>query len=111
MTHGIKRVALLFAGGPAPGANAVISTCAIACIKNGLEVVGIKYGYSNLMEYSPATPLIEGVHYQNLIEVMLRRTRSKQGILIGTSRANPGKHITSPAHLEDEEKSAPLKKV
>ena len=111
MSHGIKRVALLFAGGPAPGANAVISTCAIACIKNGLEVVGIKYGYSNLMEYSPATPLIEGVHYQNLTEVMLRRTRSKQGILIGTARANPGKHITSPAHLEDVEKSAPLKKV
>ena len=111
MSHGIKRVALLFAGGPAPGANAVISTCAIACIKNGLEVVGIKYGYSNLMEYSPATPLIEGVHYQNLTEVMLRRTRSKQGILIGTARANPGKHITSPAHLDDEEKSAPLKRV
>ena len=111
MSHGIKRVALLFAGGPAPGANAVISTCAIACIKNGLEVVGIKYGYSNLMEYSPATPLIEGVHYQNLTEVMLRRTRSKQGILIGTARANPGKHITSPSHLEDVEKCAPLKKV
>jgi 6-phosphofructokinase len=111
MSHGIKRVAILFAGGPAPGANAVISTCAIACIKNGLEVVGIRYGYSNLMEYSPATPLIEGVHYQNLTEVMLRRTRSKQGILIGTARANPGKHVTSPEHLDDPDKSAALKKV
>ena len=111
MSHGLKRVALLFAGGPAPGANAVISTCAISCIRNGIEVVGIKYGYSNLMEYSPATPLVEGLHYKNLTEVSLRRTRSKEGIIIGTARANPGKQITAPEHLDDAEKSAPLKRV
>ncbi len=111
MSHGIKRVALLFAGGPAPGANAVISTCAISFIRNGIEVVGIRYGYSNLMEYSPATPLVEGVHYKNLTEPSLRRTRSKEGIIIGTARANPGKHITAPEHLEDPEKAAPMKRV
>ena len=111
MSHGIKRVALLFAGGPAPGANAVISTCAISFIRQGIEVVGIKYGYSNLMEYSPASPLVEGVHYMNLTEKSLRRTRSKEGIIIGTARANPGKHITAPEHLEDAEKAAPMKRV
>lgn len=111
MTHGIKRVALLFAGGPAPGANAVISTCAISFIRQGIEVVGIKYGYSNLMEFSPATPLVEGVHYMNLTEKSLRRTRSKEGIIIGTARANPGKHITAPEHLEDPEKAAPMKRA
>ncbi len=111
MSHGIKRVALLFAGGPAPGANAVISTCAISFIRQGIEVVGIRYGYSNLMEYSPATPLVEGVHYKNLTEPSLRRTRSKEGIIIGTARANPGKHITAPEHLEDPEKAAPMKRV
>ena len=111
MSHGIKRVALLFAGGPAPGANAVISTCAISFIRQGIEVVGIRYGYSNLMEYSPATPLVEGVHYKNLTEPSLRRTRSKEGIIIGTARANPGKHIPAPEHLEDPEKAAPMKRV
>ncbi len=111
MTHGIKRVALLFAGGPAPGANAVISTCAISFIRQGIEVVGIRYGYSNLMEYSPTTPLVEGVHYKNLTEMSLRRTRSKEGIIIGTARANPGKHITAPEHLQDPEKAAPMKRV
>ena len=111
MSHDIKRVALLFAGGPAPGANAVISTCAISFIRKGIEVVGIRYGYSNLMEYSPATPLVEGVHYKNLTEPSLRRTRSKEGIIIGTARANPGKHITAPEHLEDPEKAAPMKRV
>jgi 6-phosphofructokinase 1 len=63
------------------------------------------------MEYSPSTPLVEGLHYKNLTEVSLRRTRSKEGIIIGTARANPGKQITSPDHLSDPEKSAPLKRV
>lgn len=111
MSHNIKRVALLFAGGPAPGANAVISTCAISFIRAGIEVVGIRYGYSNLIDYSPAKPLVEGQHYKMLTEVSLRRTRSKEGIIIGTARANPGKQVSSPADLEDPEKSAPLRRV
>ena len=46
-----KRVAILFAGGPAPSANAVISTAAVSFIRNGVEVIGMKHGYSSL---SPA---------------------------------------------------------
>jgi len=107
----IKRVALLFAGGPAPAANAVISTCAISFINNGIDVIGMRFGYSNLIDFDPATPLEEGEHYIALHERMLRRTRSKQGILIGTARSNPGKLITQPADLDDEEKSAPLRRV
>ena len=49
----IRRVAILFAGGPAPAANAVISTAAASFLKNGIEVVGILHGYSNLVEYAP----------------------------------------------------------
>ncbi|MEI7700179.1 MAG: 6-phosphofructokinase [Planctomycetia bacterium] len=111
MSQGIKRVALLFAGGPAPGANAVISACAISFLRAGIEVVGIRYGYSNLIDYSPSSPLIEGQHYKMLTEVSMRRSRSKEGILIGTARANPGKQITSPADLEHPEKSAPMRRV
>jgi len=44
-----RRVAILFAGGPAPAANAVISAAAISFLRNGIEVVGIKYGYSGLI--------------------------------------------------------------
>jgi 6-phosphofructokinase len=111
MSHNIKKVALLFAGGPAPGANAVISTCAISCINNGIDVVGIRHGYSSLIDYTPDRGLVEGADYMALHEIMLRRTRSKQGILIGTARANPGKHVTSPADLDDREKCAPLRRV
>ena len=111
MSHGIKKVALLFSGGPAPAANAVISTCAISCINNGIDVVGIKHGYSSLIDYSADRPLEEGKDYIELHEKMLRRTRSKQGIIIGTARSNPGKFVTCPADMQDEEKIAPLKRT
>ena len=35
--HHFRRVAILFAGGPAPGANAVISTAATSFMRNGTE--------------------------------------------------------------------------
>ena len=47
----IKRVAILFAGGPAPAANAVISTAAASFRRHGIEVLGILHGYSHLVEY------------------------------------------------------------
>lgn len=111
MAHNIKKVALLFSGGPAPAANAVISTCAISCINHGIEVVGIKHGYSSLIDYSEDRPLQEGRDYIELKEVMLRRTRSKQGIIIGTARTNPGKFVNAPADMQDPEKVAPLKRT
>ena len=59
----IHRVAILFAGGPAPAANAVISTAAVSFLRNNIEVVGILHGYSHLMEYAADKPLVEGKHY------------------------------------------------
>ena len=56
----LKRVAILFAGGPAPAANAVISTAAASFLRNDIEVLGIMHGYSSLVEYSPEKPLVEG---------------------------------------------------
>jgi hypothetical protein len=37
--HQFRRVAILFAGGPAPGANAVISTAATSFMREGTEVI------------------------------------------------------------------------
>ena len=107
---GLKRVAILFAGGPAPGANAVISTAAASFLKNDVEVIGIKHGYSCLAEYSPERPLKDGEDYIKLTPSLLKRTRSSQGIMIGTARTNPGKHISHPSHLDDPKLSAPLRR-
>jgi 6-phosphofructokinase len=109
--HNFKRAAILFAGGPAPAANAVISTAAVSFLRNDIEVVGVLYGYSNLVSYTPERPLQEGKDYVILDHQRLKRTRNSQGIMIGSARANPGKYIESPEDFQDEKKSAPLRTV
>ncbi|MDG3003655.1 6-phosphofructokinase [Paludisphaera mucosa] len=107
----IKRVAILFAGGPAPAANAVISTCAASFLNHGVEVVGVMNGYSHLVEFAPDHPMQEGRDYVLLTAKKLRRTRNTRGIMIGTARTNPGKDVTSPAHLKDAGRTALLRTV
>ncbi len=107
----IKRVAMLFAGGPAPGANSVIGTAAFAFLNEGIEVIGIKHGYSNLIDFDESQPLVEGEHYINIEHDDLSHRRTSPGIMIGTARSNPGKKVSSPEHLSDPERVAPLARV
>jgi 6-phosphofructokinase len=106
-----RRVAILFAGGPAPAANAVISTCAASFNRRNIQVLGILQGYSNLAKYVAGTTLEEGREYVVLDQKRLKRTRNSQGILIGTARTNPGKDVNHPSHLDDPERVAPLRRV
>ena len=107
----IHRVAILFAGGPAPAANAVISAAAISFLRNGIEVVGVLHGYSGLVKYAADQPLIEGRDYIFIDSKILRRTRNSQGIILGTARTNPGKNVSHPSHLDDQQAVAPLRTV
>jgi ATP-dependent phosphofructokinase / diphosphate-dependent phosphofructokinase len=107
--HQFRRVAILFAGGPAPGANAVISTAATSFMREGTEVIGMKHGYSSLADYSPARPLVEGRDYIKVSHEFLKRTRSGQGIMLGTARTNPGKLVSHPSHFDDAERVKQLK--
>jgi 6-phosphofructokinase 1 len=109
--HDFRRVAVLFAGGPAPAANAVISTCAAAFLRSGCEVLGMLNGYSHLSEFGPDRPLEEGQDYVLLDHQALKRARNSQGIMIGTARTNPGKKIEAPADLDDPQRNAPLRTV
>lgn len=106
--HNYRRVAILFAGGPAPAANAVISAAAASFLKAGVEVVGIKNGYSHLVDFDGSTPLVADQHYVEISHKFLSRSRNKQGILIGTSRSNPGKEVNSLADLDDPVRSRAL---
>ncbi|RLB42569.1 MAG: 6-phosphofructokinase, partial [Deltaproteobacteria bacterium] len=56
----MKRVAIVFSGGPAPAANAVIFAAAISFLEAGTEVLGIFHGYANLQAYDPvARPMLQ----------------------------------------------------
>lgn len=109
--HNFRRAAILFAGGPAPAANAVISTAASSFLRNGIEVIGILNGYSRLVEFGRDRPLQEGRDYVVLNSQALKRTRNTRGILIGTARTNPGAEISAPEHLVDPRRSAKLRTV
>jgi len=109
--HSFRRVAILFAGGPAPAANAVISTCAVSFLRNNIQVVGILHGYSNLEQFGPDRPMQVGSDYILIDHKVINRTRNSQGIMIGTARANPGRYVSSPDHLQDAERTEPLKRV
>ncbi len=109
--HNFRKIAILFAGGPAPAANAVISTAAVSFLRNGIEVVGIMNGYSNLVEFSNDNPLKEGEDYIAITHQTLKRTRNSRGILIGTARTNPGKYVSAREHLNDPERVTPLRTV
>lgn len=108
----IKRVALVFSGGPAPAANAVISAAAISFLEDGREVIGFFHGYSNLQDYHPVTHrLLPDEHYRIFNEKDLSGLRNSRGIVIGTARANPGKGIEKPADLDDPVKTKQLRNV
>lgn len=107
----IHRAAILFAGGPAPAANAVISAAADSFMRRGIEVYGILHGYSRLLKFGPNYAITENKDYLKITPRMMRRVRNSQGILIGTARANPGKHVSHPSHLDDAERTKPLRTV
>lgn len=107
MTTPLRRVGLVFSGGPAPAANAVITSCVMAFRRAGIEVIGFRHGYSGLMQ----PVLREGEHWFRFEDHHLRGLRNRRGIVIGTARANPGKAIRTPAHVADPAKAAPLRQV
>ncbi len=108
---GVRRVGIIFSGGPAPGANAVIGSAATAFLDDGREVIGFLHGYSKLQDYDKSKPLKEGVDYLKLTDKDVYGVRNQRGIIIGTARANPGKPVQKPADLKDPEKTAKLRNV
>jgi ATP-dependent phosphofructokinase / diphosphate-dependent phosphofructokinase len=108
----VKRVGIVFSGGPAPAANAVISAAAISFLDDGREVIGFFHGYSNLAEYHPVTHrLLPDEHYRIFQEKDISGLRNTRGIVIGTARSNPGKGIDKPADLDDPKKTTALRNV
>jgi len=108
----IKRVGIVFSGGPAPAANAVISSAAISFLEDDREVVGFFHGYSNLESYHPVTHrLLPDEHYRIFNLKDLSGLRNTRGIVIGTARSNPGKGIEKAADLDDPKKTTKLRNV
>jgi 6-phosphofructokinase 1 len=112
MSHPSKRVAILFSGGPAPGANAVIGAAASAFRRKDYEVVGIRHGYASLMAYDAASrPLVPEEDFHLIADRDLQGLRNTRGVYVGTGRANPGKAVRSMADLDDPTKADRLRRT
>jgi len=109
--HEIKRVGMLFSGGPAPAANAVISAAALSFINAGIEVIGFYDGYEDLERYSPESPLVRDEHFICLRRDHVSGIRNRKDIILRTSRANPGKPVRALEDLADPERNAKLRAV
>jgi len=106
-----RRVAIVFSGGPAPAANAVIAAAASALRRSGREVLGLLQGYTHLCDREPEAERVglqAGTHYRAISDADLRGLRNSRGVLIGTSRANPARDMRGPEDLDDPVKTAGL---
>src|SRR6266508_4491734 len=86
-----RTLAILAAGGPAPGVNSVIGAATIRARLEGLDVLGVRDGFEWIMQGD-----VEHVTPLDIAEVS--RIHFRGGSHIGISRANP---TTDPALLEN----------
>lgn len=86
-----RKLAILVAGGPAPGINSVIGAATIRARLEGLDVVGVRDGFEWIMRGD-----VEHVIPLDIDQVS--RIHFRGGSHIGISRANPTK---DPAQLEN----------
>ena len=106
-----NNVGILFSGGPAPSANAVISSVSLSFLDNNIPVIGIMRGYEYLMEFNKSNPkLKKDVHYGN-ITYEITKARNRSGVLLKTSRANPGKEIKTVEDLKNPDKNYLLRNI
>ena len=79
-----KAIAILCAGGPAPGINTVISTVTKVFLKDGFRVIGVQDGYQNLFNGKAQT--------QDLDFEFADRIFNKGGSALRMSRHKPKDH-------------------
>jgi len=106
----VWRVGILFSGGPAPAANAVIAAAAISFLEEGREVVGFFHGYSNLAR-EDGGPLEADVDYRELGLDDVRGIRNARGIILGTARTDPARAVRSVADLTDPGRASGLARL
>ena len=90
MSHD-KNLAILVAGGPAPGINSVIGSATIRGVLDGVDVLGIRDGFEWIMKGDIGHVVPLGIDE-------VSRIHFRGGSHIGISRANPTK---DPQHLEN----------
>ncbi len=104
------KVALLHSGGPAPGANRVLSGGAKQFLDRGIEVIGFNNGYEYLQDLPPQD-LQPGKHFMYIDKTVASDAIEANCFILRTSRANPGKDIKSLHDLDSPKKTEALSRI
>jgi 6-phosphofructokinase 1 len=91
VSKGPKKLAILVAGGPAPGINSVIAAATIRAASEGVEIVGVRDGFKWIMQGDISK--VEALTIENISRIHFRG-----GSYIGIARDNPTRNEE---HLEN----------
>jgi ATP-dependent phosphofructokinase / diphosphate-dependent phosphofructokinase len=87
-----KSIAILCAGGPAPGINTVISSVTKVFLKNGYKVIGVNEGYKTLFNGEPNIKILDFQHADEIY--------SRGGSALRMSRYKPKDEEFKPDFFE-----------
>lgn len=111
------KIGILTGGGDVPGLNPCIKAAVYRAIEEGHEIVGIRRGWSGLLEFNP---IDSDSFVKNIIKLdknIVRTIDRTGGTFLHTSRTNPGKvkpndvpeFLKDPNHKKAEEKDQSLR--
>ena len=98
---GKGTIAILTGGGDVPGLNPAIRAITIRALRDGYRVVGIRRGWSGLVDYVPDATVDNSENVQPLSEAIVNRAGRTGGTFLHTSRLRPS-HLPRarvPRHL------------
>jgi 6-phosphofructokinase 1 len=96
-------IGILTGGGDVPGLNPAIRAVTIRALREGYRVVGIRRGWSGLVDMVPERDADNSEHVMMLTEEVVDRIARTGGTFLHTSRTRPSHlpRINVPAHLAD----------
>ncbi len=97
------RIGMLTGGGDVPGLNSVIKSVVYRARENDCEVVGIRRGWEGLTHLNLDDPASESRYIQPLTRQNTRTIDRTGGTFLHSSRTNPSKMKSLPAHLRAED--------
>jgi 6-phosphofructokinase 1 len=98
-----KRIGILTGGGDVPGLNSVIKSVVYRGFENDCEVVGIRKGWEGLTHVDLSDPASKGRYVVFLDRENTRTIDRTGGTVLHSSRTNPSKMKSLPAHLKGDD--------
>ena len=98
-----ETIGILTGGGDVPGLNPAIRAVTIRALREGYQVIGLRKGWSGIIEIIRDKNADNSEHYIVLTEQIVNKAGRTGGTFLHTSRVNPSrvKKDSVPLHLKD----------